>query len=72
MENTEQIAIELVNRMKRALCNDDTFEAKQCALIAADEAQKAEYNVLIKFGLATNDYTSDFWQQVKNDIEKIK
>jgi hypothetical protein len=72
MENTEKIAIELVDRMRRALCNDDTFQAKQCALVASDEAQKAEYNVLIKFNIVTKSYDSNHWQQVKNEIDKIK
>jgi hypothetical protein len=44
---------------------------KQCALIAVEEAEKSEYNVLIKFGFVTENYKSDYWQEVKNEIEKL-
>jgi hypothetical protein len=45
--------------------------AKQCALIAVDEAENSEYNVLKKFGFVTENYTSDYWQWVKDEIEKL-
>jgi hypothetical protein len=45
------------------------LEAKQCALIAVDEAEKSEYNVLKKFGFVTENYKSDYWQEVKIEIE---
>jgi hypothetical protein len=45
--------------------------AKQCALIAIDEAESSEYNVLTKFGLVTENYTSVYWQEVKSEIEKL-
>lgn len=44
---------------------------KKCSFIAVDEAEKSEYNVLIKFGFVTENYTSDYWQQVKEEIEKL-
>jgi hypothetical protein len=46
-------------------------QQKQCALIAAEEAEKSEYNVLIKFGFVTENYKSDYWQEVKYEIEKL-
>jgi hypothetical protein len=46
-------------------------EAKKCALIAVEEAEKSEYNVLIKFGFVTENYKSDYWQEVKQEIEKL-
>jgi hypothetical protein len=44
---------------------DDIQNHKEGALIAADEAEKAEYNVLTKFGFVTEKYTSDYWKEVK-------
>jgi hypothetical protein len=44
---------------------------KKCALIAVDESEKSEYNVLIKFGFVTENYKSDYWQQVKTEIENL-
>jgi hypothetical protein len=44
---------------------------KQCALIAMEEAEKSEYNVLTKFGFVAPNYTSDYWQSVKSEIEKL-
>ena len=44
--------------------------AKQCAKIAVEEAEKSEYNVLEKFGFVTKNYTSDYWQEVKKELEK--
>jgi hypothetical protein len=43
----------------------------QCALIAVDEAEKSEYNVLKKFGFVTENYKSDYWQEVKKEIELL-
>ena len=46
-------------------------EAKQCALIAVDEAEKYEYNVLAKFLLVDVNFTTEYWQEVKTEIEKL-
>ncbi len=46
-------------------------EVKQCALIAVEEAEKSEYNVLTKFRFVTENYTSDYWQLVKDEIERL-
>ncbi len=49
----------------------DFKQAKQCALIAVDEAEKSEYNVLTKFEIVSQKYTSAYWQEVKTEIEKL-
>jgi len=49
----------------------NVFIAKQCAKIAVEEAEKSEYNVLTKFGFVTENYTSDYWQLVKDEIERL-
>ena len=49
----------------------NVFIAKQCAKIAVEEAEKSEYNVLTKFGFVTENYTSDYWQLVKDGIERL-
>jgi len=43
--------------------------AKQCALIAVEEAQKAEYNVLMKFGFVTEKY-EDYQSPYRNEVKK--
>ena len=45
--------------------------AKQCALIAVDEAEKSEYNVLVKFLLVDVNFTTEYWEEVKQEIEKL-
>lgn len=47
------------------LMERDWETAKQCALISANEAEQAEYNVLIKFNIVTETYKSKYWQEVK-------
>jgi hypothetical protein len=42
------------------------YEAKQCALVAADEIEKELSRVL---GPALN--ISDYWQEVRQEIEKL-
>ncbi len=49
----------------------NSFKAKQCALIAVDEAEKSEYNVLAKFLLIDVNFTTEYWQEVKQEIEKL-
>lgn len=78
--NAKEKADELIDKMYYIGRYDDKEDynpamawerAKQCALIAVDEAEKSEYNVLTKFGFVTENYTSDYWQQVKSEIEKL-
>jgi hypothetical protein len=56
---------------ERGLCRINEFIAKQCALIAANDSEKLEYNVLKKFGFVTENYKSDYWQEVKKEIELL-
>lgn len=44
--------------------------AIKCAIKSVEEAEKSEYNVLVKFGFVTENYKSDYWQQVKNELLK--
>jgi hypothetical protein len=53
-------AKELVDSYYWELEND--YKAKQCALIAVDEILKLELN---------DGYDKEYWQQVKNEIEKL-
>ena len=46
-------------------------QAKKASLIAVEEAEKSEYNVLTKFGFVTENYKSDYWQLVKDEIERL-
>ena len=48
----------------------ERIRAKECALIAANEAERAELDVLTKLEIVTEKYTSDYWQEVKIEIEK--
>lgn len=61
----QEKAKQLVDKMKRALCNNDTFNAKQCALIAVDEMIKTaeifDYcETMVKY-----------YNEVKTEIEKL-
>ena len=65
-------AQELIDKMKRPL-NDDYFVDynpyyKQCALIAVDEIIKSNP---INFDENENCIASNWWEQVKQEIEKI-
>jgi hypothetical protein len=74
MSNAKEKAKELVDKMYATQGPENGItedEAKQCALIAVEEAEKSEYNVLIKFGFVTENYKSDYWQEVKQEIEKL-
>jgi hypothetical protein len=42
--------------------------AKQCALIAVDELEKQEAKLL---GYNPDRYSSEYWQEVKQEIEKL-
>jgi hypothetical protein len=57
MKIPKEKAIELVNRF-HIVYTLNNLEAKQCALIAVDEVIKDTSN-------------SDYWQEVRNEIEKL-
>lgn len=76
----QEKAKELFERFENATYNYFTMTgdgvevvmlAKQSALIAVDEAEKSENNVLTKFGFVTQNYTSDYWKLVKDEIERF-
>lgn len=52
-------------------CSINTHKVKQCALIAVDEMEKTERNVLLKFSLINEDMVMHYWQLVKQEIEKL-
>jgi len=56
-------AIELIEKMREEIpCHcDDWEQAKQCALIAVDEV----------LGYMGADRGTEFWVEVKNEIEKL-
>ena len=65
-------AIELVNKYQTSQNNllgvywDNL--SKQCALIAVDELEKQEATLL---NYNSESYSSEYWQEVKQEIEKL-
>lgn len=59
----EEKAIELVNKFYQEIADSSYFEdnSKQCALIAVDEV----------LGYMGSDRGTEFWQQVKIEIENL-
>jgi hypothetical protein len=68
-EKAKEIVEDFNNNVSTHYTNMSRTSSKQCALIAVKIAEKSEYNVLIKFGLVTENYKSDYWQEVKKEIE---
>jgi hypothetical protein len=60
-----------LNVLDYEFCSINSHKAKQCALIAVDEIEKAEKNVLIKFKFVNETYKSNYWHEVKQEIEKL-
>jgi hypothetical protein len=66
-------AEELVNKFQQGVQiieedNDsERFYAKQCALIAVDEIIKSHYKVFT----GINNSTLEYWQQVKQEIQRL-
>jgi hypothetical protein len=61
-------ADELVERFRMNVldyegCSINTHKAKQCALIAVDE--------LVILGMWTDESIGKYWQEVKQEIEKL-
>jgi hypothetical protein len=72
----QEKAQELVDKFRMNVldyegCSINTHKAKQCALIAVDEIEKTERNVLLKFSLINEDMVMHYWQLVKQEIEKL-
>jgi hypothetical protein len=65
-------AKELVNKYLHLFYDGLTCDQlKLCALIAANEAEMAELDILTKLEIITDKYTSDYWQQVKQEIKEL-
>ena len=68
-------AIELVNKMVFVCTECDyNWNAKQCALIAVDEILSSgvlldEYTIVKPF--CTYEQTTQYWQQVRTEIENL-
>ena len=45
--------------------------AKQCAIIAVNEMIKSERNALIKFNIVTESYIPKYYNEVKEEINKL-
>lgn len=69
--NAKEKAEELVYFFRMRTEFSSITAAKECALKAVDEAEKSEYNVLTKFEIVSQKYTSKYWQEVKTEIEQL-
>jgi hypothetical protein len=64
-------AIQLIYSFEALVDRYDEYElAKQCALIAADELIE-HLQPASDFGGEINIYTVEYWQKVKQEIEKL-
>ena len=68
-EKAKELLDKFYVELKEHIGYYDIEIAKQCALIAVNEAEQAEYNVLIKFNLVTETYKSKYWEEVKQELE---
>lgn len=62
-------SIELRDKMKSCLFSDGLYDAKQCALIAVDEM--LDFMILTLKWPENNNCNVDFWQEVKQEIERL-
>ena len=70
MSQAKDKAKELVDRFYFSKISTNRFrneEAKQCALICVDEMLKNEVNTT----MYPNDSIMDYWEEVKQEIEKL-
>jgi len=62
-------AKEMYDKMLNSdIMNMTKYCAKQCALIAVDELEKQEATLL---NYNSESYSSEYWQEVKQEIEKL-
>lgn len=64
-------AKELINKMLNQQSHtEELYDAKQCALVAVDEIQKAvlQYSQAVGYGIRSEDV---FWQDVKKELESL-
>ena len=57
-------AEKLISKMKQSLYSDGMFDAKRCALVAVDE-------ILTINSVDKDVDLSDYWEEVKQEIEKL-
>jgi hypothetical protein len=73
-EQAKEKAKELVGKYSFVYIQNYTsmFEVKQCALIAVDEIiNECIRQSFINHGVDSVDYGQSFWQEVKQEIEKL-
>ena len=63
----QEKALNLYNRMIVDF-TIDKWQSKQCALIVVDELEKQEATLL---NYNSESYSSEYWQEVKQEIEKL-
>ena len=63
----QEKALNLYNRMIVDF-TIDKWQSAQCALIAVDELEKQEATLL---NYNSESYSSEYWQEVKQEIKKI-
>ena len=63
----QEKALDLYNRMIVDF-TIDKWQSKQCALIVVDELEKQEATLL---NYNSESYSSEYWQEVKQEIKKI-
>jgi hypothetical protein len=59
-------ALEIFNKMYNCELDISYYAAKQCALIAVEEILKSRPKITL-----SQLYYSDYWQEVKQEIEKL-
>lgn len=62
-------AKELVDKMKSNLFSDGYDDAKKCALVAVNKILKKESERCLFYKIPNT--IIEYWQQVKNEIEKL-
>lgn len=63
-EKAEEIVDKFIDIENKYKEYTDFIQAKQCALIAVDEIQNTK-------AVYVNDVEYDYWEQVKQEIEKL-
>ena len=69
-EKAEDLVLKFAMYLRANLMYDEEAneDAKQCALIAVDELEKQEATLL---NYNSESYSSEYWQEVKTEIEKL-
>lgn len=73
-EKADQIFTIINNRLEedpQFRTEVNAFTEIQISRLIAEEGEKAEYNLLIKFGFITKNYKSYYWQEVIGEIDNL-